>query len=116
MDFTSAAAMDDVRDCLMSIEDKIYERGTLVTLTKDNEAEVTISYEMFDVGFGLAKCLLIRIESEVGNRPSEDAAEGLCDYVMCKMSDMMELLEDGVREALDDLYVALVLFNGKVVY
>jgi hypothetical protein len=116
MDFITAAAMDDVNECLRTIEGKLYERGTLIALTKDNEADVTISYEMFDAGFGATECLLIRIKSETGNRPSGVSAEDLCDYVMGKVADVIEPLDYSVREKLEDIYGAFVLFNGELVY
>lgn len=118
--FLSAAKNSDVLEVLQSIEDKILERGLLVSLTGDSESEITIKYEWIaEPGSDdeeEAGWLVVRVNANVKDDPDEDDLEGFRDYISEKLSDEISSLEEEVQEKLEDCVGEMILINGEKVY
>lgn len=116
MNFIEAAENDQVADLLQSIEDKLRERGLLVTATGDNESDVTISFKSILHQGEEGPYLVISISSSAHGNADSDVWEEISDYVNEKYSDARESLPDDVQSALDDIYGQVVIVNGMTVY
>ncbi len=119
--FLSAAKNSDVLEVLQSIEDKILERGLLVSLTGDSESEITIKYEWIaepgsDDDEEEAGWLVVRVNANVKDDPDEDDLEGFRDYISEKLSDEISSLEEEVQEKLADYVGEMIFINGEKVY
>mgnify|MGYP001231794965 CR=1 FL=1 len=117
--FLKAGEKQAIKDVLEAIEDKLYERGKLVTLTGDSESEVSIVYEWTgcddhpDDEEG--PYLIIRINAE--NPKETEIAEEICDYVNEKVNELLEGLDSSEDvEVLKDLIGEQVILNGRLIY
>ena len=102
----------DVIRVFESIENKIYENGKLVSLTGDNEADITITPEIHDGG----PHLFIKIHCNK-NDVSESEAEAFQDYVSEKFDDLKSSqLNDEAQEIFDNLWGWGIFINDRHIY
>lgn len=101
MDFREAAKHEDVVDLLQQIEDKILERGLLVSATRDSESDITLSFDAIPVGGSIAPCLIIDITTSRDVNEAGAPYRRLRDYVLEKYGELSASLPRGVVDALD---------------
>lgn len=116
MDFSSAACDVSVLDVLGAIEDKLYERGILVTVTGDPESDVTISFKAIGVRNEQVRALVVSVTSVEARGLDESDWEGLSDYVNDEYLRLRAQLRKEVLEALEQSCGQYVTLNGRVVY
>jgi hypothetical protein len=110
--FLKLGKTQDVIRVFESIENKIYETGKLVSLTGDNEADITITPEIYDGG----PHLFIKIHCNKNDVPESDA-EAFQDYVSEKFDDLKSSqLSDEAQEIFDNLWGWGVFINDEQVY
>lgn len=110
--FLELGKTQDVIRVFESIENKIYENGKLVSLTGDNEADITITPEIHDGG----PHLFIKIHCNKNDVP-ESEAEAFQDYVSEKFDDLKSSqLSDEAQEIFDNLWGWGVFINDEQVY
>jgi len=115
--FTDLNTVEEVLETFVAIEDKICERGFLVTLTEDLEAEISIRCEVLENDEDKEPVLAIRIESEECNEIDSEGAESLADFIGEKVHDCFEdWPEDIVEEYLEMMCGYAVLINGNRAY
>lgn len=113
-DFSAAALDDDVLNDLKNIEDKIRERGFIVTATGDPEADISIRYEDFGDECGESgHFLCIRIIAEGARFEGARGFEFIVSYVNEKISFFGSRWSGDVRAALQDVRGLIVFLNGK---
>lgn len=116
MEFSSAIGDASVLDVLRSIEDKLYERGVLVTVTGDSESDVTISFKVIAARSEQVPALVVAVTAVETQRLDEADWEGLSDYVNDEYLRLRAQLRGEVLDALDESCGQYVTLNGKVVY
>ena len=116
MKFKDAAKNDDVVEALESIEDKLYERGFLVSATGDNQCNVYIQFKTFSFNDGEGQYLVIAIDSEEPSKEDFDKFREILNYVVDKFSDLSVSLPKAVLKALEERNGELVTLNGNVVF
>lgn len=113
MDFREAAQHEDVVDLLQRIEDKILERGLLVSATGDSEIDITISFNSIPVGGSIAPCLIIDITT---TRNVDEASASYCrlrDYVLEKYGELSDSLPQDAFDALDGSFGPILRVNHE---
>jgi hypothetical protein len=116
MDFQEAARDGSVIDLLRRIEDKLHERGFLVTATGDTESDVTIAFKsIVDQGENVP-ALVIAITSNAPTASDDVDWESISDYVSEKYLDLRNELFEAVQRALEESCGQYVAFNGRIVY
>jgi len=116
MDFSSAASDPSVLDLLRGIEDKLYERGVIVTVTGDSESDVTIAFKVLTVRSEQVPALVVAVTTVEAGGLGEIDWEGLSDYVNDEYLQLRWLLRREVSNALEGSCGQYVTLNGKVVY
>lgn len=116
MEFSSAIGDASVLDVLRSIEDKLYERGVLVTVTGDSESDVTISFKVIAVRSEQVPALVVAVTAVETQRLDEADWEVLSDYVNDEYLRLRAQLRGEVLDALEESCSQYVTLNGKVVY
>jgi hypothetical protein len=112
MKIPEAAGKEEVSSALRSIEDKLDERGMLVSATGCGDPFVEISYEKWKSN----ETLVIKITCDEGSpNEEEDSYEGISDYVNEKVAELREEWPAEIRETLEEVYDQMVLLNGKPV-
>jgi ribosomal protein L40E len=113
---TEQDPLGSVREDIQSIEDKLYERGILVSATGDQEADVSISFgewgEVGQRGF----YWIIAITSNVSDKSGDGKWEELFEYVNEKLSDFEDEWPESVTSLVEDSFGTVVLLNGNRVY
>lgn len=99
-----------------AIEEKLYERGFLVSAIGDSEAEVQIGYEMYEEDGEEGPYVVIRIVSEDVQYEDEEKFEEISDFVNEKLNDALDGMPEDLRNAAYDVYGQVVLLNGRKVY
>lgn len=99
-------------DYIQQVEDKVLERGMLVSATGNSEADVTISYETYNDG----PHVVIRINSEGSSVTDEDQLERISDYVNEKLAEGHHLLDPSLVEEAEGIWGQSILLNGEEVY
>jgi len=117
--FIDAGSHDSVLQGLYAIEDKLMETGMLTTLTGDNEADVSIRYEVTappdDSTEGCY--LVVRITAEGdATKIDGDLAEQMRDYISEKLDDLLTSLDEKVSNELYSSWGELILVNDHKVY
>ena len=97
---------------IQQIEDKLLERGMLVSAVGDSEADVTIGYETYDDG----PHVIIRITAENATAKDEDQFERISDFVNEKLSDGHHLLPSNLVEEAEGIWGQCIFLNGEKVY
>lgn len=115
MNFSEAAADASVIDALRCIEDKLYERGDLITATGDSECQVTIAFMTITFRGEEVAALVIALTGHVEAGGSADW-EALSDGVGGELLQARSSLRPDVLAALDDSCGQFVTLNGAVVY
>lgn len=116
MDFRSAATDSTVLDLLRSIEDKLYERGTLVKVTGDSESNVTISFNTIAVRGEQVHALVIAVETTKAPDLNSSDWESLSDCVNEEFLQNRSLIQRNILSVLDLSCGQYVMLNGKIVY
>lgn len=116
MKFKDAAKNDDVVEALQSIEDKLYERGFLVSATGDSECNVTIQFKTLSFNDEEGQYLVIAIDSEEPSKEDFDKFREILYYVVSQFSGLSVSLPKAVLKALEDRTGELVTLNGNVVF
>ena len=116
MKFKDAAKNDDVVEALESIENKLYERGFLVSATGDNQCNVYIQFKTFSFNDKEGQYLVIAIDSEEPSKEDYDKFREILNYVVDKFSDFEDSLPKAVLKALEERNGELVTLNGNVVF
>mgnify|MGYP000910491940 CR=1 FL=1 len=112
MDFLAAAKQTKVIKTLRSIEDKLDERGLIISATECEAPDVTIRYEHYND----EECLLIKISCKELPIEDEDGYERISDYVGSKINDLSCQWAKEVKKPLLNSYGIIVLLNGEKVY
>jgi len=116
-DLTAAAnPLSEVREDIQAIEDKLYERGMLVSATGDHDAQVSISFEEWGEDGDRGLYWVISITSENSNDGDEDEGERISDYVSEKIDEISENWPSSSKALIEDSSGAVVLLNGSILY
>jgi hypothetical protein len=116
MNFAQAASDESVIDALQSIENKLYERGVLVTVTGDAGSDVTIAFkEVLHQGESVP-ALVIAISVNESALLDEPDWEGLSDYVNEEFRHLRAGIRTDALAALQESCGQYVTLNGRVVY
>lgn len=99
--FREAAQHEDVVDLLQQIEDKILERGLLVSATRDSESDITLSFDAIPVRGLIVPCLIIDITTGRDVNEASASYRRLRDYVLEKYGELSASLPRGVADVLD---------------
>lgn len=113
MDFREAAQHEDIVDLLRRIEDKIRERGLLVSTTRDSESDITISFNSIPVRGSIAPCLIIDITTTLAVDEASASYRRLRDYVLEKYGELSTSLPQGVVDALDGSFGPILRVNHE---
>lgn len=107
-------AATSLSDAMAGIEDKLRERGKLVSLTGDNEADVTLVFVLSgDDGI----CLRVDVTASDDATADEDVAEDISDYTTTKIYEAIEELDAELSDEIQDvLFGVEVYMNGEQVY
>lgn len=116
MNFKDAARDESVIGLLRRIEDKLYERGFLVTTTGDPESDVVIAFESIMDRGEEVPALIIAITSNAPITSNDANWEGISDYVNEKYLDLQNELSDAAQKALEESCGQYVTLNGMIVY
>jgi len=118
MDFENISSFKEVIDSLTAIEDKIYERGMLVSLTDDPEATLSIRFESYlsESSNEAEPLVVIRISSNLGEGFVDGQLDRIADYVNEKIDDCQANWPPEARAAYQESFGQIILFNGKQVY
>lgn len=108
--------LGSVREDIQSIEDKLYERGFLVSATGDQEADVSISFGEWGEGGERGFYWIIAITSDVSDEGDDEKWEELSDYVNDKLSDFADEWPGSVTSFMEDSFGTIILLNGNQVY
>ncbi|MBU6249068.1 MAG: hypothetical protein KGN77_15060 [Xanthomonadaceae bacterium] len=99
--FREAAQHEDVVDLLHQIEDKILERGLLVSATRDSESDITLSFDAIPIRGSIVPCLIIDIITGRDVNEAGASYRRLRDYVLEKYGELSAGLPRGVADVLD---------------
>jgi hypothetical protein len=120
VEFKQVANNDIVKNGLEDIEDKLMERGFIVSATGDSDADVSLHYEEYEDKGEIGEYLVIHITSNNAEKEDEDKFEEISDYVSEKVSDMIDGLPSDIKPNLEDplldIFGQIVLLNGRKVY
>ena len=116
MKFDKAAKNHSVVSALEAIEDKLRERGKLIWLTGDNEADITLVYENFDVEDAAGPYLVIKVTATPKKKIKESKFEEFSDYINEMVGTAAENWSGEIQECLSEIYGQVVLLNGTKVY
>lgn len=116
MNFSEASHHAAVLEVLRSIEDKIYERGVLVTVTGDSESDVTISFKVVTTRGEEVPALMIAVTAVASRNLERADWESLSDYINDEYLQVRPLLGKEVLAGLDESCGQYVTLNGQVVY
>lgn len=111
--FREAAQHEDVVDLLHQIEDKILERGLLVSATRDSESDITLSFDAIPVRGSIVPCLIIDITTGRDVNEASATYRRLRDYVLEKYGELSASLPRSVVEALDDSLGPVLRVNHR---
>lgn len=112
----AANPLSEVREDIQAIEDKLYERGMLVSATGDHDAQVSISFEEWGEDGDRGLYWVISITSENSNDGDEDEGERISDYVSEKIDEISENWPSSSKALIEDSSGAVVLLNGSILY
>ena len=120
VEFKQVANNDIVKNGLEDIEDKLMERGFIVSATGDSEADVSLRYEEYEDKGEIGEYLVIHITSNNAEKEDKDNFEKISNYVSEKVSDMIDGLPSDIKPNLEDsllnIFGQIVLLNGRKVY
>jgi hypothetical protein len=108
--------LGSVREDIQLIEDKLYERGFLVSATGSQQAEVSISFGEWGEGDDRGLYWIIAITSDISKQVDDEKFEEISDYVSGKISDFSDEWPESVNNFIEDSFGQVVLLNGKLVY
>jgi ribosomal protein L40E len=105
-----------VQDVLQSIEDKLLERGLVVSLLGGGDPEISIRFERINP-YNLDRSslfIVVNITDEDANPESvdEDDAESIGDFVRDKLSDFSKDFSETTQEILEQIEGAILRING----
>ncbi|MCE5233905.1 MAG: hypothetical protein ABFC67_15220 [Mizugakiibacter sp.] len=112
IDVLRAASDEQVIDLLRAIEDKLYETGTLVSVTGNPEADVTIEFRQVIVGGKPVVALAVQVTTDQPFESTSAHWDPLRHFVIEKYASLQCALPEPVRERLLDCPGPLVLVNG----
>jgi hypothetical protein len=97
--YSEVEVTESTKALFYSIEDKILENGSLVSVTSDNEASISIKLAEIDDSGSEGTYLTILIKSEQESI-DDNELETLCDYVFDKAGDLASSSNE-LKELLD---------------
>ena len=117
--YLDAGSHEKVLEGLYAIEDKLMETGMLTTLTGDNEADVSIRYEVItppdDTEDG--PYLVVRITAEgEASAISEQYLEQTRDYISDKLVELLNTVDESISNELYSQWGEIILVNDQRVY
>jgi hypothetical protein len=117
--YLDAGSNEKILDGLYAIEDKLMETGMLTTLTGDNEADVSIRYEVItppdDTEDG--PYLVVRITAEgEASAISEQSLEQTRDYISDKLVELLNTVDESISNELYSQWGEIILVNDQRVY
>ncbi|MEO5831344.1 MAG: hypothetical protein ABIQ36_12340, partial [Rhodanobacter sp.] len=116
MNFEAAAKDESVIYLLRCMEDKLLQRGFLVSATGDSDCDVTISFKTVSHQGEYKPFLMIAIDTERSLRSRDADWSGICDYVIEMWFGSRTSLPSELQELLGDVYGPMVTVNGEAAY
>lgn len=116
LDYIKTLQSDELTERIFEIEDKLYERGFLVSAIGDSEAEVHIAFEIYNDQGEDNPYVVIRILSEKYSYKNLDKLEEISDYVNEKIGDALEGMPAELLEASSSVAGQIILLNGRKIY
>jgi hypothetical protein len=117
--YLNAASNENILEGLYAIEDKLMETGMLTTLTGDNEADISIRYEVItppnDPEDGPYLVVRITAEGEASGI-SEQYLEETRDYISDKLVELLNTVDESISNELYSQWGEIILVNDQRVY